>query len=141
MDPAKANSRKYNMFEHIQPPYDLEEAELALIEPILAHYEKVFRAADPVGLKYLWDWFALPLQQVGTKTGVAIVIRVRIISACIDGQPDTECAVRAALSPVLPEASLPECCEESVQDEGQGCSVALEDEQAHGRHTGLQGRH
>ena len=61
MDPAKADPRKYNMFagkfpfEHIQPPYDLDEAELALTEPILAHYEKVFGAGDPVGLKYLWD--------------------------------------------------------------------------------------
>lgn len=143
VDPAKENPRKYNLFtgkfpfEHLQPPYELNEEELALIEPILAHYEKVFGEGDPEGLVYLWDWFALPLQQVGTKTCVAIVIRVRFISVPIDGQPDTEHADSASLSSVLPEASLSECLVYHVQDEGQGCGHSVEDEQTGGGDTGL----
>ena len=86
---------------------------------------------------YLWDWFALPLQQVGTKTCVAIVIRVRFISVPIDGQPDTEHADSASLSSVLPEASLSECLVYHVQDEGQGCGHSVEDEQTGGGDTGL----
>ena len=147
VDPAKANPRQYNMFagrfplQHLEPPYELDEGELALIEPVLAHYEKIFGEGDPEGLKYLRDWFALPLQQVGTKTYVAIVIRVRLFSACIDGQPDTEHADSAALSHVLPEASLPGGCARHVKDEGRGCVFSLEDEQIDGGDRGLQGRH
>lgn len=83
VDPTKANPVKYNTFcgkfpfEHVEAPFDLDDRELERIRPILRHYNTIFCGDDPELSAYMWNWFALPLQQRGLKTEVAVVIQVR----------------------------------------------------------------
>ena len=84
VDPAKEDPKKYNTFfgkfpfEHVEAPFELSDAELERIRPILKHYDTSFCNSDPELSAYLWNWFALPLQHRGLKTEVAVVIQVRI---------------------------------------------------------------
>ena len=70
-------------FKRMQGPYDRSQAELARIQPILDHYDSHWCGGSPEIIAYLWDWFALPLQEPGRKTGIAVVAKVRFVDSLI----------------------------------------------------------
>ncbi|CAL8471908.1 g11450 [Coccomyxa elongata] len=64
-----------------QPLASLSEDELRYLQPILEHIHQHFCAGKGLLSEYLLNWLAYPLQQLGDKTGVAVVVK---------GQPGTD---------------------------------------------------
>jgi putative DNA primase/helicase len=82
VNPARADPRKFNTFSgkvpmsHLeQPVQPLNEEESAFIKPVIDHIHKYFCDEKSESSDYLLNWLAFPLQQLGFKTGVAVVVK------------------------------------------------------------------
>ena len=68
-----ADPQNHNLFggkfpsEHLEPPYELSEAQLERIKPILDHCDEVICGSNKEMSEYPWNWFAYLVQDVGFK--------------------------------------------------------------------------
>ncbi|BDA41857.1 hypothetical protein COCOBI_02-6520 [Coccomyxa sp. Obi] len=82
INPNKSDPKRFNLFSgklpmsHLtQPLASLSEDELRYLQPILDHLHQHFCAGEVLLSEYLLNWLAFPLQKLGEKTGVAVVVK------------------------------------------------------------------
>lgn len=81
LNPENCDPKKFNLFtgklpmSHIEPHERPTAEELVYLQPILQHILVHFCGGEDDLADYLLNWLAFPLQRLGEKTGVAVVVK------------------------------------------------------------------